>query len=75
MPRPGVDINGGKGPHLAGPPASGGSLGHMPRPGVDKNNEKVPYLARILAQKRLCPVSLSVLLHICGNIFIFVGFS
>ncbi len=43
----GEDINGEKIPHLAGPPASGGSLWHLPLPGVDINGGKGPYLARM----------------------------
>lgn len=42
---PGVDINGGKVPYLAGPPASDGLLWHLPYPGVDKIGKKVPHLA------------------------------
>jgi len=41
----GEDINGGKVPYLASPPASDSLLWHMPHPGMDINGKKVPYLA------------------------------
>ena len=59
---PGVDKNSKKIPHLAGPPASGGSLWHLLHPGMDINGGKVPYLA-----EKQEPFSGSSFIHVSGR--------